>query len=358
MSLTPSVRHPAHRAAAIVSLLVAGLSAPACAAGADANPQEAGRQEVVAEVAGKPITMAELEEALAPQLAEVDRQRRQILEDGLQRVVENRLVDAEAAARGVAVQELFRTEVEVPAGEVSDADATAFFTANQARFNRPLEQMLPQIKNYLGNQKRAQLRNDFVAGLRAKHATRILLEPERAEVADPHSPSRGPADAPVTIVEFSDFQCPYCARVLPTIDQAREVYGDKLRVVFRQFPLNIHPQAQKAAEASLCANDQGKFWELHDAMFSDQRALAVEQLKSKAATIGIAAAEFDVCLDSGKYAPKVAEDLKVGSAAGVSGTPAMFVNGRFVSGAVPFEQLARLIDDELARKGIETKKAG
>jgi protein-disulfide isomerase len=145
--------------------------------------------------------------------------------------------------------------------------------------------------------------------------------------------------------------------VLPAIEETVRVYGDQVRVVFRQYPLNIHPQAQKAAEASLCADDQGKFWELHDAMFADQRNLAVEQLKAKAGELGLDAAAFAACLDGAKYAEKVAEDMNHGIAVGVNGTPAIFVNGRFLSGAVPFEEIAKLVDDELARKGIESKRA-
>ena len=116
----------------------------------------------------------------------------------------------------------------------------------------------------------------------------------------------------------------------------------------------MHPQAQKAAEASLCANDQGKFWQLHDAMFANQQALGVDQLKAKAVELGLNAETFNSCLDSNKYAAQVATDLKEGSTAGVSGTPAMFINGRFVNGAVPFEEIASIVEDELQRKGVKT----
>jgi protein-disulfide isomerase len=348
---------PSRHLLAAIALVAAGLSAPACAAEANSAAAAGGAlPQVVAEVSGKPVTLAELEEALAPQLSALDRQRQQLLVDGLDGLVEQKILEAEAAARGVSVEELFRVEIEAKAGEVTDAEAQAFYEENKARINRPIEQMMPQIKNYLANQKRGELRDGLLASLRAKHTTRILLEPVRADVDDPTAPSKGPASAAVTIVEFSDFQCPYCTRVNPTLQQAIATYGDNLRIVFRQFPLNIHPQAQKAAEASLCANDQGKFWELHDAMFADQRNLAVEQIKEKAAGVGIEAGAFATCLDSGKYAAQVAADLAAGSAAGVSGTPAMFVNGRFLSGAVPFEQLSKLIDDELARKGIQPTK--
>jgi protein-disulfide isomerase len=131
-----------------------------------------------------------------------------------------------------------------------------------------------------------------------------------------------------------------------------EKYGDKVRLVFRQYPLGFHPFAQKAAEASLCAHEQGKFWQLHDAMFANQQGLAVDSLKAKAAELGMSAAAFNACLDGGQYADEVQGDMAAGTAAGVSGTPAMFVNGRFISGAVPLEEITKVIDDELRRQGV------
>ncbi len=347
------------RILSVLALALAGLTAPACA-DAKATPAAAtGPDAPVAEVGGKKITMAELEQALAPQLAEIDRQRRQILEQGLGGVIEQKILEAEAAKRGVSVEELFKSEIESKVGEVTDAEASAFYEANKARINRPLEQILPQVKAYLANQKRSALRDDLLAGLRAKYTPRVLLEPLRAEVAEAGSPAKGPADAPVTLIEFSDFQCPYCSRVLPSIRQAEQVYGDQLRFVFRQFPLvSIHPNAQKAAEASLCAFDQGKFWELHDAMFENQQELGVDQLKAKAAALGLDAAKFNSCLDSGEKAAKIASDTADGSALGVNGTPALFINGRFVNGAVPFAEIQKIVDDELQRKGITPRKAG
>lgn len=185
-------------------------------------------------------------------------------------------------------------------------------------------------------------------GVRVDPSVRIPIE--RVEVAA-IGPGRGPVSAPVTIIVFSDFQCPFCARLKPTLDQVREKYGDKVRLVFRNYPLSLHAQAWKAAEAGLCAHEQGKFWELHDAMFGNQQQLAVENLKAKATEIGMNAERFNSALDSGKYFTAVEADVQAGAAAGVNGTPAMFINGRFVGGAAPLEQITAIVDDELRRLG-------
>jgi protein-disulfide isomerase len=348
------------RFVAALALALAGLATPACA-DAKATPASTpgGPSAPVAEVGGKTITMGELEQALAPQLTEVDRQRRQILEQGLGGVIEQKILEAEAAARGISIEELYKAEIESKVGTITDEEASTWYEANKQRVNRPLDQILPQLKSYLANLKRSSLREELVAALRVKYAPRVLLEPLRAAVAEAGSPAKGPAGAPVTMVEFSDFQCPYCSRVLPSIRQAQQVYGDQVRLVFRQYPLvSIHPNAQKAAEASLCAFDQGKFWELHDAMFANQQELGVDQLKAKAAALGLDAAKFNACLDSGEKAAKIASDTADGSAIGVNGTPALFINGRFLNGAVPFGEIAKIVDDELMRKGITPKKAG
>jgi protein-disulfide isomerase len=165
-------------------------------------------------------------------------------------------------------------------------------------------------------------------------------------------PGKGPATAPVQIVEFSDFQCPFCSRVVDTVKKIEDVYGDKVRVVFKQFPLPMHNQAAKAAEAAECAREQGKFWEMHDKLFANQRALAPENLKQYAADLTLDKDKFAACLDQSKMKDGIAKDMAAGSAAGVTGTPAFFVNGRFVSGAVPFENFKQLIDEELGFKNI------
>jgi protein-disulfide isomerase len=169
----------------------------------------------------------------------------------------------------------------------------------------------------------------------------------RVSVSADDDPSLGPDDAAVTIIEFSDFQCPFCARVVPTIKQIEEEFGDSVRIVFRDFPLSFHQQAQKAAEAAECADDQGKFWEMHDKLFENQNALGIDSLKQYANELGLDGGEFDSCLDSGKHAEEVRKDFADGQQAGVTGTPAFFINGKLVSGAQPFSVFKQAIEQEL-----------
>jgi protein-disulfide isomerase len=163
-------------------------------------------------------------------------------------------------------------------------------------------------------------------------------------------PSYGDAKAAVTIVEFSDFQCPYCLRAMPTLKQVQQKYGSRVRVVWKDFPLfRIHPQALKAAEAGRCAEEQGKFWPYHDRLFANQNALMVDDLKKYAQDLSLDTARFNSCMDSSKYAARVKEGIDAGNALGVSSTPTLFINGRILPGAYPIEELSAVIDEELQR---------
>lgn len=329
--------------------LALGAWLPACAQAEDAKAS--GSAQVIAVVNGQPITEAQVRENGAAQFKQLERdfeqQKYQLLQGQLEQMIQERLLEAEAKAKGVTKEQLI---ADIKPAEVNDAAIDAFYEENKARIPQPKEQVAPQIRQYLQQRGQFEAREKFFNDLKAKYKVEMKLEPLRTEVAAV-GPAKGPENAPVTIVEFSDFQCPFCARLIPTLDQVKAKYGDKVRLVFRQFPLAMHAEAQKAAEASLCANDQGKFWEMHDAMFQNQQQLAVDKLKERAKELGLNAESFNSCLDSGKYQAKVSEDLQAGTAAGVSGTPALFVNGRFINGAVPLEQITEIVDDELRRKG-------
>ena len=179
---------------------------------------------------------------------------------------------------------------------------------------------------------------------------RILIEAPRQTVAAANGAAKGPASAPIEIIEFSDFQCPFCQRANPTVTQVLNTYGDRIHFVYRHFPLGNHPNARPAAEASQCAAEQGKFWQYHDALFANPSKLADADLKQRAAELGLDTTRFNACVDTHKFKAQVDADMQAGEEAGVNGTPAFFVNGRMLSGAQPFDAFKRLIDEELEIK--------
>jgi protein-disulfide isomerase len=212
--------------------------------------------------------------------------------------------------------------------------------------------MAPAIRRYLEDQQTETARMALIGELRKSGpVVRVLFDPPRHEIAlSNDDPSVGARSAPVTLVEFSDFQCPFCRQVAPTLKRVREVYGDNVRVVWKDFPLTqIHPQAFKAGEAAHCAGDQNKFWEYHDTLFANQDALQVADLKQYAADLGLDAPVFAACLDESKYGGRVRDGVTQGSRLGVNSTPTVYINGRVLSGAQPYETFAAVIDEELER---------
>jgi protein-disulfide isomerase len=178
-----------------------------------------------------------------------------------------------------------------------------------------------------------------------------LPDPDKRHTVEVGSaPVRGGKDAQVTIIEFSDFQCPFCSRVNPTLAQINQTYGDKARVVFKHLPLRIHPDAPAAHAASEAAHRQGKFWEMHDKIFANQRDLKPETFRGYATELGLDLAKYDKDVTSPDVKGRVEADSKQADSLGVSGTPAFFINGRYLSGAQPFESFKRIIDDELSKK--------
>ena len=320
-----------------------------------ATAEAAGGDEAVAKIDGQVLTLADLEEFVAPALDQISRQRHQVLEQGLGQLVDQRLLEAEAERRRIDLADLLELERANQGGPVTDGDIDAWYQSNQARVRQPKEAVAEQIRSYLEHQRTQAARTRLLAGLRQQHQVEVILEPFRVDLSvAPRHHRKGPEDAPITLVEFSDFQCPGCRRINPILDQVRETYGDKVQLVFKQLPLlSIHPQAQKAAEAALCAGDQGQFWAMHDALFANQRAFEVEQLKTRAGELGLDQATFDRCLDEDSHRQTVLDDLAAAQNLGLSSTPSLFVNGRPVdlTQGSPAGQLTNLIDDELRRAG-------
>jgi len=313
------------------------------------NDEEITRDEVLAATTGELAAL----DAVQPRPDSYERDRLEILWAGLDSLVEDRLIALEAASLDVTEEQLLFIEVDSNIMTPNDAEVEAFYEANRDQIPLAREDALPQVREYLINQSRAGLRRPMIQRYRQKYGVTTYLDPLRTDVVTEGHPSRGPEDAPVTIVEFGDFQCPFCGSLHPILERVREIYPDTVRIVFRNFPLrNIHPLAQQAAEAAMCARDQGRFWNYHDTLFENQRALEVDDLKGYAAALDLDTATFNLCLDSGRKYDFVQHDLDEGRESGVSGTPTLFINGRFMSGPQPRE-IQDVIEDELDRAGIE-----
>ena len=307
----------------------------------------------VATVAGEPIYERDLAGAAGAQMLQVRKQEYEIKKKALDDVIRRKVVEVEAKKRGVSVDKLYQEEVDSKISDPSDAEARGYYFAVKSQTTLPFDDIKPQLKRLLKTAEVQQARQDYAESLRAKTEVVVLLRPPTVEVgySDP-ARVRGEPRAPVTIVEFSDFQCPFCKRVEPTLKALLAKYNGRVKVAFRDFPLSsIHPHAQMAAEAGRCAEEQGKFWEYHDAMFADQSKLDQAGLEATAKSLGLDEKGFVSCLTSGRFTAAIDQDVQDGTKAGVSGTPGFFINGQFVSGSVPAAQFEKIIDSELAAIG-------
>ncbi|MBI3933893.1 MAG: thioredoxin domain-containing protein [Acidobacteria bacterium] len=312
-------------------------------------PPLAPSSQPVAVVGGKAISEEELNSQIRPQLRQLRNQEYEVRSQALENLINQKLVEAEAQRRGITVQELLQQEVDSKIPEPTDPEVDAFYQGQKDRINRPLEELKDQIRQVLKQNRQQQFRQGFLKSLRDQTEVAINLVAPRIEVSPDPNRMLGRADAPVKIVEFSDFQCPYCQKSYPTVMAVLKKYGEKVNLSYRDFPLrSIHPQAQMAAQGSRCAGEQGKFWEYHNSLFETPNQLGKEELSLHAATVGIDTEQFKTCLESGRYDDSIEQDVQAGMQAGVTGTPAFFINGILVSGAQPASVFERTIELELA----------
>jgi protein-disulfide isomerase len=309
--------------------------------------------EIAARVGATTITLDQVD----ARVESTDPKTWQTLYEARQRaldfLVEEQLLEQEASRRGVDRDSLVLREVTAQLAAVTDSAVAAFYEQNQQRMGgQSLASMRIRIRQYLTSNEHRRAWDGYLSRLREETAVTLRLEPPRAVIEIAAGDRvRGPQDAPVVVVEYSDFECPYCVRAQDAVQQVLEQYGDRVRHVYRDFPLAMHANAHVAAQAGLCAGEQGRFWEYHDLLFANSRQLQLEALRSYADELGLEAAAFDECLTSGRYESAVDDDMASGKAHGVTGTPAFFINGRRLSGARPFVEFQQIIDDELSRPG-------
>jgi protein-disulfide isomerase len=309
--------------------------------------------EPLAVVNGVAITTDEVEKPLAGQLSKLEEQIYTLKRQKIDALINEKLLADEAKKRGLSVPALLDAEVTSRVGLVTEQEIENFYQLNKGQIQGDAAEAKEKIRPYLQNQKLSQRRQEFLDALRSQAKVVVNLKPPpvlRVDVSIDGAPFKGPAKAPVAIVEFTDFHCPFCKQVLPTLTQLVARYGDQVKLVFKDFPIDqLHPGASKAHEAARCANEQGKFWPFHDKLFANATKTSPEELKTYAGEVGLDVAAFEKCYTSGNYTVAVQKDIDEGRNIGVNGTPGFFINGRLLSGAQPLDAFARVIDDEISR---------
>jgi protein-disulfide isomerase len=258
-------------------------------------------------------------------------------------------MEAEAKKKGLTTEKLLEQEVDAKVADPTDVELSAVYAVQREQLNRPFEEVKAQLQQNLKRAKIQQARLEYSARLREQSKVSVLLGPPRIQVDVDPARIRGNPNAKVMIVEFSDFQCPYCREVEATLKKVLARHEGKVALAFRDMPLSqIHPLALGAAEAARCAGEQGKFWEYHDLLFGDQAGLDRGGLMAKAAKLQLDTKQFDACVSAGKYRPQIQRDSDDGVQAGVNGTPGFFINGAFLSGAQPEAVFEKIIEEQLA----------
>lgn len=336
--------------------------------------------EVMAEVGGEKLTRKELRRMVAPELIPVENDRYRVLKQGADRWVTEKLVEKEAKKLGVSTEELYRKQIWSRV-KISYSDLQEYYNKNQEIFGDSFEKLGPSIAKELRHREYLKVKKIYLQELRKKHKAKVYIKKPRSYVeglalpvhpfakeglkggekakgksaAGKESaqsskagafPSRGPESAPITLMEFADFHCGFCKKVNPTLDQLLQNYPGKVRVVFRHHPLSDTPGqgSYLTHEASVCAQEQGKFWEYHDEIFALQGTPKEDDLYAMAKKLGLNSEKFEECLKGGRARPFLQQELQEGSKRNVQGTPTLFVNEEVVAGAYPYEHFVDVIE--------------
>jgi protein-disulfide isomerase len=298
--------------------------------GVDINSPNLSPTAVIATVAGQPLKAETLLERLKPIVYRMKLEAYELSKQRAEQLIDDTLLLEEAKRRQIGPEQIIRSEISDKVRAPTEEEVAKFYSDNKARISGDLNSVRNQVALYLQNESRRQLEKDLSAQLRKTANIKWLItEPAQPiqNVSVDDDPARGDANAAITIVEFTDFQCPACAAMHPVLEDVLKSYGNKVRFVVRDFPLNQHEYARKAAEAANAANAQGKFFEYITLLFKNQKALDVPSLKKYASELGLDRARFDAALDRGVYAAEVQKDVTDGEMYGVGSTPTIFVNG-------------------------------
>ena len=329
----------------------------ACQKDAQSKPnfifKPAPSQEIVASMGGEAILEKDLVKGIESDLYEAELKVYEIKYAKLQAMLLEKFMNQDPDKKNLSNDEFLDKHI-AKSVKVTDAEIEKFIKDRQI----PKDQVNPEIKarivEYLTVESKKVAVDNWIAQKTKKTPVEIYIQKPSLPMFDVKvgdAPFKGDSDAKVTIVEFSDFQCPFCSKGAQVLTALEKKYGSKVKIAFKHYPLPFHAQARIAAEASMCANEQNvkSFWKMHDAMFADQSKLDKDNLIATAKKAGVKEAEFKACLESGKYKAKVDSDVAEGGALGIKSTPTFFINGKLISGAQPIEVFSEVIDSELAK---------
>jgi len=321
-----------------VAVSIPGLGQP----GGDAS----GKGTVVlVEVDGAKLTLADLERKRPSGLFNARNSFYEAERKAVEEFVDEYLLERQAQREQVTVKELLERHVNSAlAKDPSDEALRVYYEGLDAV--QPYEAVRDQFLQHLRERRIAKLKTAYFQSLRSQASIALRLTPPRATVPLKDAQIRGAADAPVMLVEYADYECPYCQQIQPTLDRLEAEFKGKLSFAYKDVPLPNHPHAQKAAEAAHCAGVQGKYWEYHDLLYKTKK-LDVADLKENARALQLNGSAFEKCLNSGEQSERVKAQLAEGQSLGLQGTPSFFINGRVFSGSLTYEQLSAVVEEEL-----------
>jgi protein-disulfide isomerase len=299
---------------------------------------------VVAEVGNQKLTAAQLQEKEAGKLLQARYKYYLAEREALDQLIDQQVLEMQAAKESVTVDELIKKHVTVSLKEPTEDQIRFYYEGLSS--DEPYETVRTKILESVHEMRMSKAKADYITSLRDQFGVVVELGQPSAKVDTTNAFRLGPKDAPVQLIEFGDFECPYCQKVHVELTRLREQFGDKVAIIYKDFPLPMHSSSQKAAEAARCAGAQGKFWEFHDSLFETHK-LQVPDLKAEARTLKLDGARFDRCLDTGETTAAVKKDLEQAKHLGLTGTPSFFANGHFMSGAIVYAKLRETVEAEL-----------
>jgi len=331
------------KSTSVLSAIASTLWLAGVALGADTRPTT---DLPVAEINGITLNLSDLERNSPAALFQARTAYYEAERKTLDEFVDQYLLSQQAKKENLTVPELLKRHVNSTIKPTPSDEALRVYYEG-VETTASFEEVHDKIIDVVREKRIAKAKAAYMQSLRSQAQVTIRLAPPRAPISMNDSPERGPAYAPVTLLEYADYECPYCQQIQPALDKLAVDYKDKLAFAYKDFPLPMHPNAEKAAEGSRCAQLQGKYWEYHDLLVTTKQ-LELAALKSHARTLKLDTATFDKCLDNGETAEAVKKNADEAQVLGVQGTPAFFVNGRYVSGAATYEKLRGVISEELS----------